>query len=242
RARQRAVRVIELPPKGDGSALTVVADGTTAVIDGLALPGLEGAVAAHAARLRLVAFIHPPLVQATRLFLAEAWRVSGLEAALLPRFRGIICPSRRTAAAVECYRVSSGRIAVVPPGTAKPPRYSRLRRGAARSLLCVASLVPRKGHCVLVSALTRIRKLDRTLLLIGSLRRDPATARAVRRMILDANLERRITLAGERPPQSVAGAYKAADIFVLPSLHEGYGMACAEAMAHGLPIIATNAG
>src|SRR5215831_9379152 len=89
RARQRAVRVIELPPKGDGSALTVVADGTTAVIDGLALPGLEGAVAAHAARLRLVAFIHHPLAEETGLSRAEAERVSGLEAALLPRFRGI---------------------------------------------------------------------------------------------------------------------------------------------------------
>jgi glycosyltransferase involved in cell wall biosynthesis len=61
-------------------------------------------------------------------------------------------------------------------------------------------------------------------------------------MISAAGLDRRIALAGEWPPELVARAYRAADIFVLPSYHEGYGMAYAEAMAHGLPIICTTGG
>ena len=80
------------------------------------------------------------------------------------------------------------------------------------------------------------------MLCVGSLERDPPTARSVRRMISAAGLERRITLAGEWPPQSVAHAYRKADAFVLPSFHEGYGMVFAEAMAYGLPLIATAAG
>ena len=95
---------------------------------------------------------------------------------------------------------------------------------------------------MLVDALARIRHLDWNLMCIGSLDRDPATVRAVRRKISAAGFDRRITLAGEWPPASLSCAYRAADIFVLPSFHEGYGMACAEAMAHGLPVIATNAG
>jgi glycosyltransferase involved in cell wall biosynthesis len=109
-------------------------------------------------------------------------------------------------------------------------------------LLCVASLTPRKGHRVLVAALARIRDLDWEMRCIGSLDRDPRTARSIRQMISAARLGRRITLAGEQPPRMVMRAYRAADLFVLPSLHEGYGMAFAEAMAHGLPIVATAAG
>jgi glycosyltransferase involved in cell wall biosynthesis len=242
RARGRAVRVIELMPKHDGAVFAALADGTTTVIDGLALPGLEPVVAAQRGRLRLVALIHHPLAEETGLSRAAAQRMARLEAAVLPRFRGVLCPSLRTAAAVERYGVSPDRIVVIPPGTAKPAAYRRSRRGPARALLCVASLVPRKGHRVLVASLARICDLDWNLLCVGSLDRDPATTQKVRRMISTAGLARRITLAGEWPPDLVVRAYRSADVFVLPSFHEGYGMAYAEAMAHGLPVIATLSG
>ena len=124
----------------------------------------------------------------------------------------------------------------------KPARPSGPRRFPVRALLCVANLLPRKGHELLVAALARIRDLDWSLTCVGSLERDPATARAVHRRIRTVGLGRRITLAGEIPPRLVAQAYRAADAFVLPSFHEGYGMVYAEAMAHGLPVIATTAG
>jgi glycosyltransferase involved in cell wall biosynthesis len=242
RAQGRPAKVVELSPKADRAAFTGLADGAIVVVDGLALPALKEAVAAHARRLRLVALVHHPLAEETGLSPSEAEQAARLEAAVLPRFRGVLCPSRGTAAAVSRYGVSHTRIAVVPPGTAKPTAYRRLRRGPARALLCVASLIPRKGHCVLVEALARVRDLDWNLLCIGSLNRDQVTTRAVRHRISAVGLDRRITLAGERPPASLTRAYRAADIFVLPSFHEGYGMAYAEAMAHGLPIIATAAG
>jgi glycosyltransferase involved in cell wall biosynthesis len=95
---------------------------------------------------------------------------------------------------------------------------------------------------VLVAALARLRDLDWQLLCVGSLDRDPRAARSIGQQISAAGLGGRITLAGEQPPRMVMRAYGAADLFVLPSLHEGYGMAFAEAMAHGLPIVATAAG
>jgi glycosyltransferase involved in cell wall biosynthesis len=242
RARGRAVRVIELSSQGDGALLAALAEDTKTVVDGLALADHARAMVAQTRRLRLIAFIHGPLAQETGLSPAAAERAAELEAGLLSRVRGVLCPSRKTAAAVESYGIPRERIAVVPPGTAKPARPPGPRRTCVRALLCVANLVPRKGHALLVEALARIRDLDWSLTCVGSIERDPATARAVRRLIGSTGLGRRITLVGECPPQSVARAYRAADAFVLPSFHEGYGMVYAEAMVHGLPVIATTAG
>jgi|SRR5579884_4148158 len=244
-ARGRVVRVIELAardPRADGAVLAAVADGTQTVVDGLALANLGEVVVTHASRLRLVALVHGPLAHETRLSPAAAKRAAEREAALLLRLRGVLCASRKTAAAIESYGIHPDRIAIAPPGTAKPSRHPRPRRGPVRALLCVANLVPLKGHGVLVAALAQLRDLDWTLLCIGSLERDRATADAVRQMIADAGLERRIVLAGERAPAAVAAAYRTADAFILPSFHEGYGMVYAEAMANGLPVIATTAG
>ena len=245
RARGRMVQVIELSardPTADDAMIAAIPDGTGTVVDGLALTTLGEVVAAQAHRLRVVAFVHGPLAQETDLPLAAAQRAARHEAGLLSRVRGILCPSRKTAAAVAGYGVSSERIAFVSPGTAKPKRPSRLRRGPVRALLCVANVVPRKGHELLVEAMAQIVDLDWSLVCIGSLERDLATALRVRRKIRAAGLDRRITLAGERPPQAVERAYREADAFVLPSFHEGYGMVYAEAMVHGLPVIATTAG
>ena len=242
RSRGHAVKVIELAPNDRETALAELADGTTAVIDGLALPDLELAVSAHWRRLRLVALVHHALAEETGLSRAAAERLRRIEAAVLPRFRGVVCPSAQTAAGVKAHGIPPKRIFVIPPGTAKPDRPLRTRRGPVRSLLCVASVVPRKGHRCLVAALAHLRDLDWEMLCIGSLDRDPRTARLIWRMISAARLGRRVILAGEQPPRVVMRAYQAAHLFVLPSLHEGYGMAFAEAMAHGLPIIATTAG
>jgi glycosyltransferase involved in cell wall biosynthesis len=245
RARRRVVRVIELSvrdPIANGAMIAAIPDGARTIVDGLALTSLGEVVAAQAHRLRVVAFVHGPLAQETDLPLAASQRAVLREARLLSRVRGILCPSRKTAAAVEGYGIPSERIAIVSPGTAKPKRPSSLRRGPVSALLCVANVVPRKGHELLVEAMARIVDLNWTLACIGSLERDRATALAVRRKILATGLRRRITLAGECPPQKVERAYREADAFVLPSFHEGYGMVYAEAMVHGLPVIATTAG
>ena len=245
RTRGRRVRVIELTakdPDANDAVLASLADGTRTVVDGLALANLAETVAAQARRLRLIAFVHGPLAQETSLLPAAAQQAAAREAALISLMCGVLCPSRFTASAVGGYGIAPERIAVVSPGTAKPARPPGPRHSPVRGLLCVANLVPRKGHELLVEALARIRDLNWSLSCVGSLERDPPTARAVRRRIRAVGLGRRITLAGEATPHGVAQAYRAADAFVLPSFHEGYGMVYAEAMAHGLPVIATTAG
>jgi glycosyltransferase involved in cell wall biosynthesis len=134
-------------------------------------------------------------------------------------------------------------IVVTPPGTAKPSRLPRRRaaRGALE-FLCVASVTPRKGHLLLVEALAALVDRPWHCRCIGSTERAADYAAAVRYEIGRRGLKSRIALEGEWPPAHLPEAYATADAFVLPSYHEGYGMALAEALAWGLPAIATTAG
>jgi glycosyltransferase involved in cell wall biosynthesis len=216
--------------------------GSAAVIDGLALPGFADCLKSEAERLRLVGFIHHPLAMETGLSATDARHYAALEARLWPLLRGILCPSAHTAKAIIAAGVAAQRVAVAMPGTAKPGiPLERKAQGPLR-LLAVGTVTPRKGHLLLIAALAGLRDFDWRLTCIGSLERDPAAAAALRRAIAASELGDRVTLIGERPPELLSGAYRDTDLFVLPSYHEGYGMVYAEALAHGLPCIATTAG
>jgi len=225
------------------AALGALPDGAVAVIDGLALAGFRDCLLGAAHRLRLLAIVHHPLPDETGLTEAQARDFAALEAALLPRVAGVICPSNKTAAAVVAYGVARARIATVLPGTQKPAR-PRPRRapGGPIKLLCVATVTPRKGHLVLIDALARLGARDWRLDIIGSLTRDPATVAALRDAIARHDLTARVALLAEWPQAQLGDAYEAADLFVLASYHEGYGMVFAEALAYGLPIVATTGG
>jgi glycosyltransferase involved in cell wall biosynthesis len=253
RAAGRAIDAVELPgrfPEADAvarkaasDALVGLPDGCVAVIDGLALFAFGDCLEREAKRLKIVAFVHHPLADETGLGERDRNRVGTLEARLLKRVCGVLVPSESTARLVAAYGVQRARIAVTPPGTAKPARPARRRPSRAQvRFLCVASLTPRKGHLILVEALAALADRDWRCQCIGSLTRDAATAAAVRYDIGRRGLKGRIALAGEWEPSRLGEAFGAADAVVLPSFHEGYGMALAEALAHGVPVISTTAG
>ena len=60
--------------------------------------------------------------------------------------------------------------------------------------------------------------------------------------VRDAGLRDRVELPGELAGDALEALYLASSVFVLPSLHESYGMVLVEAMARGLPVVATRAG
>jgi len=248
----RTVRVFELPghfPAADeiafraaGNTLAALPDNSTAVIDGLALPAFAECLAREARRLQLIGFIHHPLSVETGLSAAEAARYVALEATLWPLLHGALCPGRQTAQALIAAGVPADRVIITQPGTTKPAPFHRSPATPPLQLLAVGTITPRKGHLLLLKALAGLRDLDWHLTCIGSLERDPATSAAVQRSLADLQLLDRVTLTGECLPARLAAAYRDADLFVLPSYQEGYGMVYAEALAHGLPVIATTAG
>jgi glycosyltransferase involved in cell wall biosynthesis len=210
------------------------------VVDGLAGGVLPEAMARLAARRPLIALVHHPLAEETGLDPATRDRMAASERAGLAHAARVVATGPATAARLtRDYGVSPDRLGVVVPGTDIGPIAPGT--GDPPVLLCVAGLSPRKGHIVLIHALAAIADRPWRLVLVGSTTRDPACAAAVRAAIAEAGLGDRVELAGELDADGLAARYAQADLFVLPSLLEGFGMVLTEAVAHGLPIVATTA-
>ncbi len=213
-------------------------DGTLVVADGLAFGALPELAERHAGRLRWVALVHHPLALETGLAPAQRAALRNSEQRALACARQVVVTSRATAQALLDYAVPRGRIAVVEPGCDRAPMARGGGAGAgALSLLCVASVTARKGHDTLLQALAGLRDRRWQLHCAGSLQRDTATAGAVRGAAARLGLDDRVVWHGEVDTAQLAALYDSADAFVLASHHEGYGMAFAEALAHGLPVV-----
>jgi glycosyltransferase involved in cell wall biosynthesis len=103
-------------------------------------------------------------------------------------------------------------------------------------------VVPLKGHDVLVDALTGIAAIPWHCTLVGPLERDPPFVERLRRQIALAGLTDRIRFAGPRRRDDLRRDYRSADVVVAASRFETYGMVVTEALAVGLPVIATAVG
>jgi glycosyltransferase involved in cell wall biosynthesis len=110
------------------------------------------------------------------------------------------------------------------------------------TLLAVGAVVPRKGYDVLIDELATLTDLDWRLVIAGDRTRDRATADAVAARIAALGLGARVSMPGAVGDEELALLHTQADVFVLASRHEGYGMAYAAAINHGLPVVGTRAG
>jgi len=223
------------------ASLAACPDGALVLIDGLAFGVLPGPAAAEAERLRLVALVHHPLALESGLPRDTADRLATSEREALRHVRAVIVTSEMTAATLaRDYGVAREAITVATPGIDRPDAAWVPPANPVPKLVAVGTVTPRKGYDVLVDGLAKIADLDWHCIVAGSLERDPETADAVRRQIGHHGLAGRIDLIGEIPDPTPL--YETADIFVLPSRYEGYGMAIAEALAYGIPVVATRVG
>lgn len=221
--------------------LAALPDNALVLIDGLAGGAMPEPLRAQAERLRLVPLVHHPLALETGLDAARREQLYHSERAALATARRVIVTSPHTARLLADYAVPAERIGVVVPGT-DPAPLAAGSGGGELQLLCVASLTPRKGHAVLFRALAELAALPWRLRCVGGAHYDPVIAAWLERLRHEPGLAERIELAGEFDDERLADAYHNADVFVLASHYEGYGMVLSEALARGLPIVATTGG
>ncbi|MEM7416514.1 MAG: glycosyltransferase family 4 protein [Gemmatimonadota bacterium] len=224
------------------SALASIPEGQTVVIDGLAMGGLPGPICDHSDRLRVISLVHHPLAEETGISTEHQRRFRASERAAVGCCAGVIVTSDFTAAALRDFEVPEDRLEVVRPGTSPVPVAEGPGAGQPPALLCVASVTPRKGHDVLIRAMELVRDVPWTCVCVGSLDRASDFTQAVREQIRAAGLDGRVELTGEVSDGGLRALYHASSIFVLASHYEGYGMAIAEAVASGLPVVSTDGG
>ncbi len=119
---------------------------------------------------------------------------------------------------------------------------ARSRRRGPLRLIFVGNLTPNKGVLPLIEGLSRLPPETWYLTLIGSLTMDRAYVNRVRDLIAGFGLEDQIEMPGPLNGEKLAGRLKAGQVFVLPFSYEGFGIACLEAMAWGLPVLGSSRG
>lgn len=210
------------------------------LIDGLALGAMPRDLIAGLPH-RILALVHHPLCLEAGLTAERAAELKASETAALEIARHVIVTSFATKRIlVADFAVPTTKITVAEPGT--DPAFRASGTGTPLQLLAVGAVSPRKGYEILIEALRPLAGLDWRLTIAGATDRNPSTVARIDEAITAAGLQDRIRLSGAVVPATLAKFYDTCDLFVMPSLFEGYGMVLAEAMARGLPIVCTTGG
>jgi glycosyltransferase involved in cell wall biosynthesis len=223
-----------------GAALAALPDGAVVLLDGLLACGVPEIIAAAAERLRMAVLVHLPLADETGLDPAAAAELAARELATLLAVPAVIVTGPAAGRALTTRGVPPDRIHLAPPGVDPAPLAAGT--DGASGLLCVASLTPRKGQDRLVDALAELADQPWTLRCVGPLHRAPGYVAALRDRIRGHGLDGRIQLTGPLTGDPLADAYAHADLAVLVSWTETYGMVVTEALARGVPVLAGAAG
>jgi glycosyltransferase involved in cell wall biosynthesis len=208
-------------------------DRALVLLDGLIASAAPEVVIPEAARLRLVVLLHMPLGEGSL-------QGRPRERAVLSTVSSVITTSHWTQAWLLDHYGLDDRVHVAPPGADPAPLAAGTTSGG--ELICVGAVTPAKGYDVLLEALTMASDLRWLCTWVGSLELDPGFIGRLRRRAEQVGVHRRIRLTGPRTAAALDATYADADLLVLPSRAETYGMVVTEALARGIPVVASNVG
>ncbi len=208
------------------------------LVDGLLALGAPEEVRAAAASgpARLGIIVHMSLPDAPGLTPEGRRRLADLERASLAVADAVLVPS--SFAARQLAERYGTRALVARPGVVRAPvSPGSLAAGAPPHLLCLAALLPGKRQLRIVRALAGLAGLPWRATLAGHDAADPDYARAVREEVRGLGLEARIEVPGELRGAALDQEWARADLTVLASESETFGLVVAESLARGVPAL-----
>lgn len=222
--------------------LEAVPDGSRVLLDGLIASTVPEVLVPQAGRLRQVVLVHAPMGAGAAGDRART--AFDRERAVLSATEAVLTTSTWTRRwLLDRYALRPERVHVAQPGVDGSDLAGGTPGGG--ELLCVAAVTPGKGHDVLLAALAAlggIAEASWRCVCVGSLTRDAGFVERLRRQARAGGTDDRVHFAGPLSGADLAAAYARADLLVLASRAESYGMVVTEALARGLPVVATAVG
>ena len=215
---------------------------------GLDVVHATGLVIPAAGDSRLVATIHDVAVKEMPQVVPGFWRAlygRGFDVAL-KRAR-ILCTVSAAVRdrLIEGYGIDPGRVIVTPEAPGILPSHPRKSNTADRLglrgpyILTVGTLEPRKNQAMLIRAFAAVKdKLPNFKLVIAGAAGWGSSD--VLETIESQRVADRVVVTGRLEDAELAALYGSAELFAFPSLYEGFGLPLAEALAFGLPCVASD--
>jgi len=203
----------------------------------------------------VLATIHHPITVDRELDLAhaEGWRrrltlrrwygFVGMQMRVARRVHRVVTVSESSRLDISAqFGVALERIVVVPVGVDRAVfrPLPAVRRVPGRIMATASSDVPMKGLVPLLEALAKLRteRHDAHLVVVGRLREGSSVPAVLERLELSGA----VSVVSGLSDQEVAELYAKAEVAVVPSLYEGFSLPAIEAMACGVPLVATTGG
>ena len=189
----------------------------------------------------IVALVHITLSADPNLTAYQREMVLSLEKKAQKYAKKFIVSSSYTANLLTAAGIEKNQINVIIPGVDNYPQ-KKIYPGKPSKLLSIANFTRNKGYMTLMKALTALKNKDWELHCYGNLNFDKEYVDELQMIIRRNGLKEKVWLHGPVSGKELSDVYLNADLFIHASNFETYGMAVAEALAHGIPVITSTGG
>jgi len=214
--------------------------GSCVVIDSIVLGMMNRVIKEHGNRYYFVGLVHLPATLDLHKTDKEM-ELAENELESMNALNQLVVTGNYIKQLLEQAGLDGSKISIIEPGVDNFPR-KRDYAGLPFELLCISNFSWIKGQMLLADALSRLTNRNWTLRMYGNMSAGKEYVDSLKKLIASRNLGGRIQLHDTLNREDISSAFLKADLFVLPTQFESFGMVLTESLAHGIPVVTTTAG